>query len=345
MTLPGNLRSLGNARVQRYRRRLAAPGSAVPAGLRDHRTSAGLENSLPAANRTGPGGGVAFVFAGGGSLCAPQVGMLRALSEAGLVPDLVVGASAGAVNAVAFASDPGPAGTERLASVWLSLRRRQVAPLSPRTLLAAAAGRGDGLVPGSALQGLLAGVAVAAMLAGTSIPAHVVATDLASGAAVILSDGETVPALLASCAFPGLYAPVQVGERLLIDGGVSADVPVLQAENLGATVTYVLPAAGFDPGQSLPRGPMPLAFRALGQILGAVARGDVAAARGPVHVLPAPGSRAVSPVDFRDTPRLIEEGYRLAAGWLASQQSRLGTAAQPPGSSPGQPAGQFAAAR
>ena len=66
--------------------------------------------------------------------------------------------------------------------------------------------------------------------------------------------GETVLALLASCAFPGLYPPVQVGGRLLVDGGVSADVPVLQAEALGARVSYVLPAATCDVAQSVSRG-------------------------------------------------------------------------------------------
>jgi NTE family protein len=257
--------------------------------------------------------------------------MLRALREAGLAPDLVIGSSAGAINAVAFATDPGPAGLDRLEAVWMPLRRRRVAPLSARTLLAAVAGRGDGLVPSSALSSLLASAAIARTLEGTSIPAHVVATDLASGAAVVLSDGETAQALLASCAFPGLYPPVRVGERLLVDGGVSADVPVLQAEALGATVTYVLPAAVYDAGQSLPRGPLPLAYHALGQILGAAARADMAAARGPVHLLPAPASRATSPVDFRDTSRLIDEGYRLAAGWLASHIMPAGTSTRTDG--------------
>jgi len=184
----------------------------------------------PAGNRPGQADTVAFVFQGGGSLTAPQVGMLRALCETGLTPDLVLGSSAGAINAVAFATDPGPAGLDRLEAVWTSLRRRHVAPLSAPTLLAAVAGRGDGLVPNSGLRGLLASAAIARTLEGTSIPVHVVATDLASGAAVVFSDGETTEALLASCAFPGLYPPVRVGGRLLVDGGVSADVPVLQAE-------------------------------------------------------------------------------------------------------------------
>ena len=164
MDLPDNLRSLGDLR-SRYRR-----------------TRRGTQAD-----------GVAFVFQGGGSLSAPQVGMLRALSEAGVQPDLVVGSSAGALNAVAFAADPTQAGVERLEAVWMSLRRRKVAQFSARTLLAAALGRGDGLVPNSGLRDLLRSAALPATLDGTPIPAHVVATDLGSGAAVVLSDGQTGP--------------------------------------------------------------------------------------------------------------------------------------------------------
>jgi NTE family protein len=292
MTLPGSFRSLGNVRHLRDRRHTAAQGP------------------------------VAFVFQGGGSLAAPQVGMLRALTEAGLKPDLVIGSSAGALNAVAFASDPTLPGLDRLESVWISLRRRHVAPFSVRTALAAVAGRGDGLVPNSALRALIESAPVAGILSDTAIAAHVVATDLASGEPTVLSGGESAPALLASCAFPGLYPPVEVGERLLVDGGVSADVPVLQAEALGAQVAYVLPAAAYS--AALPHGPLPLAYHALNQMLSLASRGDVAASRGPVHVLPVPGSKATSPVDFHDTSRLIDEGYRLATGWLAGQATRAG---------------------
>lgn len=264
-------------------------------------------------------GELAFVLQGGGSLAAPQVGMLRALTDAGIVPDLVVGSSAGALNAVAFASDPSLAGLDRLQSLWTSLRRRQVAPLSLRTLAGAFTGRGDGLVSNTALRALFAGGLVPSRLSDTAVPAYVVATELVSGQPVVLSDGDTVAALLASSAFPGLYPPVTLDGRQLVDGGVSADIPVLQAEALGAMVTYILPAAGSDDTRVRPHGPLPLAYHALAQILDAAARRDTAAARGVVHVLPAPVSEVSNPVDFGDTARLIEEGYRLATNWLANQ--------------------------
>jgi NTE family protein len=169
------------------------------------------------------------------------------------------------------------------------------------------------------LRRMVATSFVATDFRDTVLPAYVVATELATAAPVVLSEGDTMSALLASSAFPGLYPPVEVGWRVLIDGGVAADVPVLQAETLGADVTYVLPAAGSDTARSMPHGPLSLAYHALGQILDATARRDAAAARGPVHVLPAPSSRASNPVDFRGTARLIDEGYRLATAWLGDQ--------------------------
>jgi len=267
-----------------------------------------------------PRGRVAFVFQGGGSLTAPQVGMLRALQAAGIHPDLLVGSSAGALNAVAYATDPSATGIDRLEQLWRSLRRRHVAAFSARTLLAALVGRHDGLLSNEPLRVLLhSGLdgLVPTLLDDTPLPVHVVATELATGSPVVLSDGPTVPALLASGAFPGLYPPVYVHGRRLVDGGVSADVPVLQAEMLGADVSYVLPAAGADDAHVVPHGPLSMAYHALGQILEAAARRDAEAARGTVHLLPAPTSSASNPVDFRGTARLIAEGEQLTEQWLA----------------------------
>ncbi|WP_329525113.1 patatin-like phospholipase family protein [Streptomyces sp. NBC_01462] len=262
---------------------------------------------------------VAFVLQGGGSLCASQVGALRALTQAGITPDLVVGSSAGALNGVAFAADPSIEGIERLEALWLSIKRRHVAPFSLRTLVMAVVGRGEAAVSSTGLRQLLRfGVGVG-RLEDVVVPAHVVATDFETGAAVVLSRGNAVSALLASAAFPGLYPPVRVGERLLIDGGVSADTPVLQAEALGATTIYVLPAAVTKETDRHAHAVLLAAYRAVGQILDERERRDVAAVRGTVVRLPAADTPVGSLIDFRDTRRLVQAGYSLTQDWLAQQ--------------------------
>ncbi len=262
---------------------------------------------------------VAFVLQGGGSLCAPQIGMLRALTRAGIRPDLVVGSSAGALNSVAFAADPSGEGLDRLEALWMGVRRRHIAPISVRTIAAAVAGRTEGVVPSTALRGLLRSGITVGRLEETAVAVHVVATDAESGRPVVLSEGDAVSALLASAAFPGLYPPVRIGEHRLIDGGVAADVPVRQAEALGATTIYVLPAARTEQTGPRPHAALSAAYRALGQILDELARRDTAAVHGPVRLLPAVTSPVASLVDFRDTRRLVEAGYRVASDWLAQQ--------------------------
>ncbi len=73
----------------------------------------------------------AFVFSGGGSLGAVQVGMLQALSAANIIPDMVIGASVGALNSASFADDPTPTGVDRLAGLWRDLHREDLFPLIP----------------------------------------------------------------------------------------------------------------------------------------------------------------------------------------------------------------------
>ncbi|MET8450136.1 patatin-like phospholipase family protein [Streptomyces sp. NPDC005209] len=259
----------------------------------------------PVEAESAPRDTVAFVLQGGGSLCAPQVGMLRALTQAGIRPDLVVGSSAGALNGAAFAADPSIGGIDRLEALWMRLKRRHVAPLSLRTLARAALGRSEAAVSSEALRQVLRSAVAVGRLEEAAVSMHAVATDFETGAAVVLSTGAAVPALLASAAFPGLYAPVRVGGQRLIDGGVSADLPVLQAEGLGATTIYVLPAAVTRQAGRPAHAALDAAFRALGQILDERERRDIAAVRGLVHRLPSVTTPVASVIDFRDTERLL----------------------------------------
>src|ERR1700736_1491634 len=90
----------------------------------------------------------AFVLAGGAARGAMQAGMVHALYERGIVPDLLVGTSAGALNAAFLASRPATVATaEALAVIWRGLRRMDVLPLRPPALISGLAGRRDHLVP------------------------------------------------------------------------------------------------------------------------------------------------------------------------------------------------------
>jgi NTE family protein len=269
----------------------------------------------------GSRGPVAFVLQGGAALTAGQVGMLRALIEAGITPDLMVGSSAGALNAVAFAGRPTSAGLDELAAIWTTMRRRDVVPLSPRQLAFAATGRRDGLASDAGLRRVLERCGVPRLLEEAVIPVHVAVTEVTTGEPVLLSRGETVPALLASCAFPGVYAPVATPSGWFYDGGVATDTPVRYAESLGATVTYVLPAA--SPGATHSRGAFGMSMRALGQLLAHASRAEIAGAYGDVRVLPAPMTSSANPFSFAETGRLIDEGYALARDWLVADRPSL----------------------
>ncbi len=137
---------------------------------------------------------VAFVLQGGGSLAAGQVGMLRALLEAGIRPDLVVGSSAGALNAVAFAQNPTETGLDQLQALWESIRRSDVFPFRPRHLLRGLTGRRSGLIAPDRLQALLVRHIRISRLEDSVTPAHVVTTDATTGRPNVHSTGPTLTA-------------------------------------------------------------------------------------------------------------------------------------------------------
>ncbi len=191
----------------------------------------------------GGSGGTAFVFSGGGSLGAVQVGMLQALFENDVAPDFLVGTSVGAVNAAWVAGRPDTEAIAELAEIWMSLRRQHVFPLSPVTSARGLLGKTNHLISNASLRSLLEKHIPYRRLEEAHLPVHVVATDLKNGRAVGLASGPAVPALLASCAIPGVFPPVAIGRREYMDGGVANHTPITVALELGATdVADVSPA-------------------------------------------------------------------------------------------------------
>jgi NTE family protein len=263
-------------------------------------------------------GGVAFVLTGGASHAAVQVGMIKALSDAGIRPDLLVGTSAGAVNAVAYAADPTDDGIRQLTRGWQRARRSQVFPLRSSNLVLGVIGRRDYLLTNRGLAALIREFVGVEHLEASLIPVHVVATELVSGDPVTLSEGPVLPALLASTAIPGVFPPVDIGGRLLVDGGIASDTPTLEAESLGASTIYVLPTFGVGADARPGRSPMRVGLYAVGQLLGHSGAATIAATRhSVVHLMPTPPTSAISPYDFSQSARLIEQAAALTRAWLA----------------------------
>ncbi|MET9632288.1 patatin-like phospholipase family protein [Lentzea sp. NPDC006480] len=258
----------------------------------------------------------AFVFAGGGSLGAVEVGMLAALTEAAVHPDLVVGTSVGAANAVWFAANPSD--VEGLASRWTSLSRTDVFPLRPVQGLSGLLGFRDHLVPNSSLRRLLERSLGDLDLGRTALPAHVGATDVLSGAEVLLSSGTAVDAVLASTAIPGVFPPVLLGERYLVDGGAVNNAPVSHAVDLGADEVWVLPTGYACALTSPPRSALGVALQALTLLVNHRLTLDVERYRDRVRVVPALCPLKVSPGDFSQSRKLISAAHESTRAWLAA---------------------------
>ena len=260
----------------------------------------------------------AFVFAGGGSLGAIEVGMLRELVSWGVAPDMVIGASAGAINGAYFACNPHAEGMVKLESLWRSITRAEVLPWSWRSMLGMIMGNRGHLVESRGLKQLLSRHFGEARVEDAALPLHVVATDMHTGAEVVLSSGSLVSAVLASAAIPGVFPPVEMDGRKLIDGGVANNTPVSTAVRLGATRIIVLPAGFACAERRPPRGAMEHAFNALSLLV----------ARQLVHDLERWGDRAhiavvpplcpldISPYDYSQCGVLIDRAAAATVAWL-----------------------------
>src|SRR5262249_51167164 len=195
----------------------------------------------------------AFVLSGGASLGAVQVGMVRALYEPAIEPDLLVGPSVGSINGGFLASRPlRPRTAEELAEVWRGIGRQQIFPLGPLSGFLGFFGARDHLMSDRGLRELIKSQLEFSKLEDSPIPLHVIATDLLSGTEVRLSSGDALTGLMASAAIPGVVPAVNWNGRKLIDGGVSNNAPIAHAIELGAERVYVLPTGS---ACDLPRAP------------------------------------------------------------------------------------------
>jgi NTE family protein len=242
--------------------------------------------------------------------------MLHALYEQGVAPDLLVATSAGALNAAFVASRPQTTDTAReLAHIWHDLDRGDIFPVRMTSLVRGLCGRRDHLVPDSALRRLVRRYIEFDDLGDAATPLHVVAYDLIQGREVLISDGPAVDAIAAAASIPGVFPPVRMGNRQLIDGGVVNNTPISSAVELGAERVYVLPTReGSHPRGRIPRGALDVAIHSLGLLVDGRLEADIARYSSEVEliVLPAPNSRDVQPTNFEHSSHLIKEARAAA---------------------------------
>jgi len=177
-------------------------------------------HSLSSASST-----LGLAFGGGGVRGWAHVGVLSVLQRFGLQPDLVSGSSAGAITASYLAAG---FSVEHMTELMRSQNTRALFSL-----------RFDryGLVSTDDFEAYLRSHLGDRRIEDLDLPLYIVCTDLETGKEIVIDRGPLVEAVLASCAMPGIFAPVRFNGRLLIDGGVCNNVPVSALVNRGASYT------------------------------------------------------------------------------------------------------------
>jgi NTE family protein len=265
---------------------------------------------------SGTGAKTAFVFAGGGSLGAIQVGMLRALLAAGVRPDLVIGTSVGALNAGYFAGAPNSEGVARLEDIWCGLRRSQIFPITFLSAFGLLKHPGYIADPGG-LRQLIETNLPYGRLEDAAMPVHIVATDV-QGIAVLLSEGSAVDAILASAAIPGVFPPVAIDGQMLMDGAIATNTPVRAAADLGASRIVVLPTGFACALEEPPKGAIARVLHAITLLIAWQLVRDLEQLPDEIEVsvVPTLCPLDVSPFDFSASRDLIERAADSTQKWI-----------------------------
>lgn len=247
-------------------------------------------------------GTTAFVLGGGGRLGAAEVGMLLALHDAGVRPDMVLGTSIGAINGVAVADAPDGSGVRRLRELWQQVERSGILGGGVVDRIRQLASTRTSLHSNEPLQRLLDAAVAAERIEDLAVHFECVAACIETARATWFDRGELVPAVLASCAVPGLLPAVEIDGRHYLDGGIVDSIPVQRAVELGAEEIFVLQVGRIEEPLHPPRRPHEVALVAFE--LARRNRFSTAMAEIPdgvtVHVLPSGGE----PVRFTDLRQL-----------------------------------------
>jgi NTE family protein len=260
----------------------------------------------------------AFIFAGGGSFGAIQVGMMQALVAHGVTADLVVGSSVGAMNGAYFAGAPTLEGVEKLADIWRGLTRHDVFPVSVSSFVGFLRRR-DFLISHDGVRKLIDDHLPYKKLEDAVVPVHIVTTDIVTGETVVLSEGSAAEAIVASTAIPGAFAPVKHKGRFLADGAISSNTPIRVAIEKGAQRLIIMPTGFACAGQEPPVGAVATALHALTLLISRQMTTELEYIEPTVEycVVPPLCPLVGSPYDFTRTEDHIMRAIRNTEMWIA----------------------------
>jgi NTE family protein len=268
---------------------------------------------------------VAFVLGGGGRWGAVEVGMLQALVEAGIEPDLIVGTSIGAFNGAVFAADPTLAGIQALRGLWSDVAASDLLDAKLIHRVRSIARLRVAIQDPQPLRELLERALQVRTFDQLTVEFQCVAASIERAAEHWFTGGILIDALMASSAVPTLFPPVVIGGEHFYDGGLVNSVPVDRAIGLGATEIYVLQVGRLEQPLRAPTKfyePAILAFEIarrhrFGSALDQPAPGVT------IHVLPSANDvefddrRQIKWADLGDTDRLIEGAHGATSAFLA----------------------------
>jgi NTE family protein len=161
-----------------------------------------------------------IVLSGGGARGFAHIGVLKALNETGIYPDVISGTSAGALVGVLYADGHTP--EEILRMMNSSSMLHYIRPTVPR----------EGLLQISGIETILKENLKAKIYEELKIPLYVTATDLNNGKAVYFSSGELLKTVIASASIPVLFKPVIIDDICFVDGGVLDNMPIKPIEEI-----------------------------------------------------------------------------------------------------------------
>jgi len=252
---------------------------------------------------------IALVLGGGAARGFAHIGVIKALEAQGIVPDMVVGTSAGAVVGALYASGMNGFDLQKQA---LQMEEDMVADWTLPN---------RGVLKGEAMQDFINQKVKNLTIQKMPKPLGVVATDLQSGEMVLFRTGNTGMAVRASSAVPGVFQPVEISGRDYVDGGLTSPVPAQSARTMGADFVIAVDISNVSRQDKL-TGTLDVLLQTFSIMGHAISRHELEDA----NVVIRPKTSAVSSTDFEGRHLAILEGEKAAAAIMPELKARLAKA-------------------